>query len=407
MIKRELYLNQIRPFINRPFIKVIAGIRRCGKSVVLQLIAEELERQGVRKEQILYMNFESFEWIDITDAKALYAYVKSVVEKAKKEKVYILLDEIQEVSHWERAVNSFLVDWDVDIYVTGSNSKLLSSELSTYLTGRYVSIHILPLSFKEYLEFHHIATTTEKESLRKAFHNYLRMGGFPAIHTLPYDYEMVYKLIYDLYSSVILRDTVQRHGIRNVELLERVVKFVFDNIGNRMNAKNIADYFKSQHRRVDINTIYNYLGALEGSFIIQRVPRYDIKGKEQLQTNEKYFVSDLSLIYAVMGFKDRMIGGALENIVYWEMRRRGYEVFIGKQEEKEIDFVGIRKNEKLYVQVTYRMDSEATVKREFTPLLAINDQYPKFVVSMDDFWQDNIEGIKHKPIADFLLSEDW
>lgn len=407
MIKRELYLNQIRPFINRPFIKVIAGIRRCGKSVVLQLIAEELERQGVRKEQILYMNFESFEWIDITDAKVLYAYVKGVVEKAKKEKVYILLDEIQEVSHWERAVNSFLVDWDVDIYVTGSNSKLLSSELSTYLTGRYVSIHILPLSFKEYLEFHHIATTTEKESLRKAFHNYLRMGGFPAIHTLPYDYEMVYKLIYDLYSSVILRDTVQRHGIRNVELLERVVKFVFDNIGNRMNAKNIADYFKSQHRRVDINTIYNYLGALEGSFIIQRVPRYDIKGKEQLQTNEKYFVSDLSLIYAVMGFKDRMIGGALENIVYWEMRRRGYEVFIGKQEEKEIDFVGIRKNEKLYVQVTYRMDSEATVKREFTPLLAINDQYPKFVVSMDDFWQDNIEGIKHKPIADFLLSEDW
>lgn len=407
MIKRELYLNQIRPFINRPFIKVIAGIRRCGKSVVLQLIAEELERQGVRKEQILYMNFESFEWIDITDAKALYAYVKSVVEKAKKEKVYILLDEIQEVSHWERAVNSFLVDWDVDIYVTGSNSKLLSSELSTYLTGRYVSIHILPLSFKEYLEFHHIATTTEKESLRKAFHNYLRMGGFPAIHTLPYDYEMVYKLIYDLYSSVILRDTVQRHGIRNVELLERVVKFVFDNIGNRMNAKNIADYFKSQHRRVDINTIYNYLEALEGSFIIQRVPRYDIKGKEQLQTNEKYFVSDLSLIYAVMGFKDRMIGGALENIVYWEMRRRGYEVFIGKQEEKEIDFVGIRKNEKLYAQVTYRMDSEATIKREFTPLLAINDQYPKFVVSMDDFWQDNIEGIKHKPIADFLLSEDW
>lgn len=407
MIKRELYLNQIRPFINRPFIKVIAGIRRCGKSVVLQLIAEELERQGVRKEQILYMNFESFEWIDITDAKALYAYVKSVVEKAKKEKVYILLDEIQEVSHWERAVNSFLVDWDVDIYVTGSNSKLLSSELSTYLTGRYVSIHILPLSFKEYLEFHHIATTTEKESLRKAFHNYLRMGGFPAIHTLPYDYEMVYKLIYDLYSSVILRDTVQRHGIRNVELLERVVKFVFDNIGNRMNAKNIADYFKSQHRRVDINTIYNYLEALEGSFIIQRVPRYDIKGKEQLQTNEKYFVSDLSLIYAVMGFKDRMIGGALENIVYWEMRRRRYEVFIGKQEEKEIDFVGIRKNEKLYVQVTYRMDSEATIKREFTPLLAINDQYPKFVVSMDDFWQDNIEGIKHKPIADFLLSEDW
>ena len=398
-------MKQIRPFMNRPFVKVIAGIRRCGKSVVLQLIAEELERQGVDREHIVYMNFESFEWMDIADAKALYLHIKDKVEKAGG-KVYILLDEIQEVKDWDRAVNSFMADWDVDIYVTGSNSRLLSSELSTYLAGRYVSFHIMPLSFSEYLLFHAIKPDN-KANLREEFQKYLRMGGFPAVHTADYGYEAIYKLVYDIYSSVILRDTIQRHGIRNVELLERVVRFVFDNVGSRLNAKNIADYFKSQQRRVDINTVYNYLDALQGAFIIQRVPRYDIKGKEQLQTNEKYFVSDLSLIYAVMGYKDRMISGALENIVYWEMRRRGYDTFIGKQDSREVDFVGIRRDEKIYVQVTYRMESDATVEREFAPLLAVNDHYPKYVVSMDDLWQDNIEGVRHRHIADFLTDDNW
>ena len=405
MIERELYMKQIRPFMNRPFVKVIAGIRRCGKSVVLQLIEEELERQEVAKEHIVYMNFESFEWMDIADAKALYLYIKDKVEKADG-RVYILLDEIQEVKDWEKAVNSFMVDWDVDVYVTGSNSRLLSSELSTYLAGRYVCFYIMPLSFNEYLLFHGI-NPDSKEVLREEFQKYLRMGGFPAVHTGDYSIESIYKLVYDIYSSVILRDTVQRHGIRNVELLERVVRFVFDNIGSRLNAKNIADYFKSQQRRVDINTVYNYLEALQGAFIIQRVPRYDIKGKEQLQTNEKYFVSDLSLVYAVMGYKDRMISGALGNIVYWEMKRRGYDTFIGKQDSREVDFVGIRRDEKIYVQVTYRMESDATVEREFAPLLAISDHYPKFVVSMDDVWQDNIEGVRHRHIADFLTDGNW
>ena len=296
--------------MNQPLVKVIAGIRRSGKSVVLQLIQGELLKNGVEREHIIYMNFESLEWMDILDAKALYKYMREKVEKLEG-KVYILLDEIQEVEEWERAVNSFMVDWDVDIYVTGSNSRMLSSELSTYLTGRYVSFHVLPLSFKEYLLFHDIPEEEEKEVLRDEFQKYLRMGGFPAIHVANYEYEGIYKLVYDIYSSVILRDTIQRHNIRNVELLERVVKFVFDNIGNRLNAKNIADYFKSQQRKVDINTIYNYLEALQGAFIIQRVPRYDIKGKELLQTNEKYYVSDLSLIYALMGYKDRLIAGAL------------------------------------------------------------------------------------------------
>ena len=405
MFERELYMRQIRPFMNRPFIKVIAGIRRCGKSVVLQLIAKELECHGVRKDHIVYMNFESFEWMDVADAKSLYLHVKNVVERMEG-KVYVLLDEVQEVKEWEKAVNSFMVDWDVDVYVTGSNSRLLSSELSTYLAGRYVSFHIMPLSFREYLLFHGVSPA-DQEVLRDEFRKYLRMGGFPAVHTGDYSYEAIYKLVYDIYSSVILRDTVQRHNIRNVELLERVVKFVFDNIGNRLNAKNIADYFKSQQRKVDINTVYNYLDALQGAFIIQRVPRYDIKGKELMQTNDKYFVSDLSLVYAVMGYKDRMISGALENIVYWEMRRRGYDTCIGKQGSQEVDFVGIRRDEKIYIQVTYRMESEATVEREFAPLLAINDHYPKFVLSLDEVWRDNIKGVRHRHIAGFLMDESW
>lgn len=405
MIDRELYMGKIRPFIDRPVIKVIAGIRRCGKSVVLQLIKEELERRGVPKERIIYMNFESFEWMDIVDAKSLYLYIKKRVEMVG-DKVYILLDEVQEVQGWEKAVDSFMVDWDVDVYVTGSNSRLLSSELSTYIAGRYVSFRIMPLSFGEYLLFHNVANA-DKDVLRGEFLKYIRMGGFPAAHTGNYSYDSIYKLVYDIYSSVILRDTVQRHGIRNVELLERVVRFVFDNIGNRLNAKNIADYFKSQQRKVDINTIYNYMNALQGAFILQRVPRYDIIGKEQLQTNEKYFVSDLSLIYAVMGYKDRMISGALENIVYWEMVRRGYDTYIGKYNNREVDFVGVQGNEKIYVQVTYRMESDATVEREFAPLLSIGDNYPKFVVSMDDVWQDNIEGVKHRHIADFLIDRSW
>ena len=265
----------------------------------MRLIREELLRRGVSEDYIIYMNFESFEWIDMKEAKALYAHIREATKAPGK--YYILLDEIQEVTDWEKAVNAFLVDLDVDIYVTGSNSRLLSSEFSTYLAGRYVAFHIMTLSFREYLLFHDLPLTISVSDRKTEFLKYLRMGGFPAIHTANYDYNAIYKIVYDIYSSVILRDTVQRHSIRNVEMLERVVKFVFDNIGNKLNAKNIADYFKSQQRKVDINTIYNYLNALDSAFVIQRIPRYDIKGKEILQTNEKYFVSDLSLIYSVIG----------------------------------------------------------------------------------------------------------
>ncbi len=405
MIQRESYIEQITPFINKPFVKVITGIRRSGKSVILRLLEAEFLQRGVQNDHIIYMNFESFEWLEVQDSKALYNYIRSRITDDNT--YYILLDEIQVVNEWEKAVNSFLVDFNSDVYITGSNSNMLSSELATYLTGRYVDFHIMTLSFKEYLHFHAVDYNLPNCNGKEEFVKYLRSGGFPAIHTSDYSYDAIYKIVYDIYSSVILRDTVQRNNIRNIELLERIVRFVFDNIGNRLNAKNIADYFKSQHRKVDINTVYNYLNALESAFIIQRVPRYDVKGKEVLQTNEKYFVSDLSLIYSVMGYRDRMIAGMLENLVYLELCRRGYSVYVGKQEDKEVDFVAIRRDEKVYVQVTYQLSSSITIEREVTPLLAINDHYPKYIVSMDDFFQENIEGIKHSYIADFLLSNAY
>ncbi|MDP2692347.1 MAG: ATP-binding protein [bacterium] len=402
MILRPVYLETIKPFIDKPQIKILTGIRRSGKSTVLRLLKEELLAQGVKPEQIIVVNFESFIYADILKAASLYHYIKNRIENTQT--YYLLLDEIQEVEDWEKAVNSFLVDFKVDIYLTGSNSHLLSSELATYLAGRYVEIPVFTLSYKEFLDFrnHYFS---KKQNTGNLFLHYLRMGGFPVIHTADYPEESAYKIVYDIYSSVILRDTVQRYKIRDVELLERVIKFALDNIGNTFSGKNVADYFKSQQRKVDVNTVYNYLNALEGAFILYRVPRYDIKGKEILKTQEKFYVSDISIIYATMGNRDRMIAGILENIVFLELKRRGYKVYVGKLETKEIDFIAERNGEKCYVQVAYKIENEQTVKREFGNLLSINDQYPKYVITMDEFWKDSIEGVNHLYITDFLLKE--
>lgn len=403
MILRPGYLEEIKPFINKPQIKIITGIRRSGKSTILRLLKEELFAKGIKQEQIIAINFESFTYSELLEAPKLYQFIKAEIKT--KQKYYLLLDEIQEVKEWEKAVNSFLVDFDVDIYLTGSNSHLLSSELATYLAGRYVEIPVYTLSYKEFLDFreHYFSKEENSENL---FLLYLRKGGFPVIHTANYPEDSAYKVVYDIYSSVILRDTVQRYKIRDVELLERVIKYAFDNIGNTFSGKNVADYFKSQQRKVDVNTVYNYLNALEGAFILYRVPRYDIKGKEILKTQEKFYVSDISLIYATMGNRDRMIAGILENMVFLELKRRGYEVYIGKLDSNEIDFVAEKKGNKVYIQVAYKLENEQTVDREFGNLLAIKDQYPKYVVTMDEFWKDSIEGVKHLYISDFLLTEN-
>ncbi|GAB6153116.1 ATP-binding protein [Desulfosporosinus burensis] len=405
MIKRELYLEQLRPFIDKPLIKVLTGIRRSGKSAILMMLQEELTQRGTSAENIVYINFESMEYSDIDNAKSLYSFIKSKI--TTKLKYYILLDEIQEVKSWEKAVNSFLVDFNADIYITGSNSKLLSSELATYIAGRYIEINVTSLSFKENLQFKKILTGTDITDIQKEFIRFIRLGGFPILHTAGYSHEDAYKIIKDIYASAILRDIVQRNRIRNIELLEKIVKYVFENIGNMFSAKKVADYFKNQQRKVDIETVYNYLDALEGAFIIYRVPRYDLRGKEVLQTNEKYFIGDQGLKYAVMGYKDRDISGILENIVFLELKRKGYQVYVGKFDEKEIDFVAVKKEQKVYVQVAYKLAEESTVEREFGALLGIRDHYPKYVVTMEDFWQDNIEGIKHKNLAEFLLMDEY
>ena len=404
MISRPIYIEQLKSFINKPQIKIITGIRRSGKSTVLHLLKQALINGGVNEDQVISVNFESFAYAELTTAPKLYQYVKEKIQQDQKS--YLLLDEIQEVDSWEKAVNSFLVDFDVDIYLTGSNSHLLSSELATYLAGRYVEIPVFTLSFREFLNFrNHYFPDDETPST--TFAHYLRMGGFPVIHTVNYDEETTYKVVRDIYSSVILRDTVQRHKIRDIELLERVVRYAFDNIGNTFSGKNVADYFKNQQRKMDINTIYNYLNALEAAFILYRVPRYDIKGKEILKTQEKFYAGDVSLVYATMGNRDRMIAGILENIVFLELKRRGFQVYVGKLDNKEIDFIAEKQGEKIYVQVAYKLESKQTVDREFSPLLSVDDHYPKYVVTMDDFWKDAIDGVKHILIPDFLLTQNW
>lgn len=405
MIKRDLYLDKIRPFIDKPFIKVITGIRRCGKSTILMMIKEEILDKGIDDSNIVYINFESMLYSDIDNSKKLYSYVKDQVKNSNK--YYLFFDEIQEVKDWEKAINSFLIDFDCDIYITGSNSKLLSSELATYLTGRYIEINVNTLSFGEYLDFRKQVNHIDDINTREELKRFIRLGGFPAVHTGNYDIESAYKIVSDIYSSALLRDTIQRYKIRNIELLERIVKFVFDNVGNTFSANNIAKYFKSQQRNVDINTIYNYLNALESSFIIQKVSRYDIAGKNILKTNEKFYLADQSLKYATMGYKDRAISGILENIVYLELKSRGYDIFIGKLGDTEVDFIAEKQNEKVYIQVSYVLVDESTIEREFRPLLKIKDHYPKYVVTMDDFFEDNIDGVKHVNLADFLLMEKF
>lgn len=399
MIARNNYIQGIEPFIDKPQIKVITGIRRSGKSFVMRLLKEKIKERGVEDEQIIAINFESFQYVDVLEARKLYEFIQNKIKSSKK--YYLLLDEIQEVKEWERAVNSFLVDFNVDIYITGSNSHLLSSELATYLAGRYVETSIYTLSYKEFLDFREAYFPKEKNQ-GDLFLLYLRRGGFPVIHTVDYDEESSHKVVYDIYSSVILRDTVQRYKIRDIELLERIIKYAFDNVGNTFSGKNIADYFKSQQRKVDVNTVYNYLNALEGAFILYRVPRFDIKGKEILKTQEKFYVSDVAIIYATMGYRDRMIGGILENIVFLELKRRDYKVYVGKFNDVEIDFVAEKKDKKIYVQVAYKLENEQTIAREFGNLELVDDNYPKYVVTMDDFWKDNINGIKHLHITEFL-----
>ena len=404
MIKRNLYLEEIKKYINKPIIKVITGMRRSGKSMILKLIQEELKNDGIDKKNIIYINFESLVFMDIKDFETLYKYITKKINNISG-KIYILLDEIQEVKGWEKAINSFLVDLDVDIYITGSNANLLSSELATYIAGRYIEIKIYPLSFQEYIDFASENNKDNPLTLDEYFNQYLNFGGLPGIHILNYNKEEIYQYLADVYNSILLRDVIARNNIRDIELLERVVLYIMDNIGNTFSAKSISDFLKNQGRKLSIETIYNYLKALENAFIISKVQRYDIKGKNILETQEKYYLSDLGFRHTKLGYQSNDISGYLENIVFLELLRRKYKVNIGKQDNKEIDFVANLRDENLYLQISYLLASPETIEREFSPLKFIKDNYPKMVLSMDNLPESNIEGIKRKRIIDFLLEK--
>ena len=403
MIERPLYLDKIMPFVDTPFVKILTGVRRCGKSTILKMIIKKLrEEKHVDDEQILSYRFDSMEYEDMT-TKELYLELKSKIIQSKK--TYLFLDEIQEIEGWEKVVNTLASDFDVDIYITGSNSRMMSSEISTYLTGRYITFHIYTLSFEEYLMFKKSYTTLKE--LKQEFSQYVRLGGFPATHLQDYSQDEVYTIVKDIYNSTIFSDIVRRNQVKKIDQLERVVKYTFNNIGNTFSAKSISNYFKSEQRKIDNETVYSYLEKLQKAYILHKCSRYDLQGKDILKTQEKFYLADVSLRYSVLGYTVDSVAASLENIVYLELKRRGYDVYIGKIKDKEIDFVATKQNEKIYVQVTQEIKSEKTQKREYEQLLEIRDNYPKYVVMADDFAGGNYEGIKTMNIVDFLLCKEY
>jgi len=364
------------------------------------MVAEKLVERGIPDERILMYNLDSLQYEGAT-AKTLYDEIKGKI--LPKGKTYLFLDEIQEIKDWEKAVNSFMTDFDVDLYVTGSNSRMMSSEISTYLTGRYIQFRIFPLSFKEYLTFKNEYSKTESPHLELA--KYLRYGGFPALHLQEYTVDEAYTIVKDIYNSTIFTDIVKRGQIRKVDQLERIVKFAFDNIGRTFSAASISKYLKSERRTIDNETVYSYLNKLEGAFILYRCSRFDLQGKELLKTQEKFYVCDPAMKYSVLGYTPDSVAAMLENVVYLELLRRGYEVAIGQLTVGEIDFVATKQENTIYVQVTQKIESAETEKREYERLLDIKDNYPKYVLRTDEFADGNYKGIKTMHIADFLLSD--
>ena len=403
MINRPLYMDKIMTYVDTPFVKVLTGIRRSGKSTIMKMVMNKLENERhIPKENIISMRFDSMEYEDMT-AKQMFETIKAGL--SDQGRTYLFLDEVQEISGWEKVVNSFLGEYDVDIYVTGSNSRMMSSEIATYLTGRYVFFQVYPLSFEEYLSFRR--EVTEVKTLHLELADYIRLGGFPATHLRAYSQDEVYTIVRDIYNSTIFSDIVRRNQIRKVDQLERVVKYTFSNVGNTFSAKSISDYLKSEKRSIDNETVYSYLEKLEKAYILYRCSRYDLQEKEILKTQEKFYLADTSLRYSVLGYGPDSVASSLENVVYLELCRRGYKVYIGKTTDGEVDFVASRQGEKLYVQVTQEIHSEKTEKREYERLLEIKDNYPKYVLRTDEFASGNYEGIKTMHIADFLLSKDF
>ena len=403
LIKRELYMSRIRPFIGTDLVKVMTGIRRCGKSVMLGLIKEELKESGVPETQFIAFNFEDMRNANLCTAQALHC---EVVNRASEisGKVYLFFDEIQEVTNWEKCINSLRVEMDCDIYITGSNARLLSGELATVLGGRYVEFTIYPFSYAEFMELYKDIFPDVTDSV--VFQRYLTLGGMPYLANLHFVEEPSRQYLTDVYNSVVLNDVVKRNKIRDIDLLTRIVTYVIGNIGTTFAATSITKFLKNERRTVATDTVLNYIQYCVSAYLFYQVKRQDIQGKQVLSTNEKYYMADHGLREAVFGGNMRDINLVLENIVYMELLRRGYAITVGKIGAKEIDFICQKQEQKIYVQVTYLLASEETIQREFGIYESVRDNFPKYVVSMDEF-DFSRNGIKHKNIREFLLMKEW
>lgn len=403
MIKREMYMSRIRPFIGGELIKVMTGIRRSGKSVMLELIKEELAESGVNPARFISVNFEDMGNAHLQTAKALH---EEITRRASETggKVYLFFDEIQEVKDWEKCVNSLRVTLDCDIYITGSNARLLSSELATYLAGRYVEFVIYPFSFAEFLELYRSVMPTEETG--RCFQKYLLFGGMPYLANLRYADEPSRQYLTDLFNSIQLKDIVKRNKVRDVDLLERNISYVMANVGTTFSANSLVKFFRNERRTVAVETVLNYMKYCCDAYLFYQVKRQDLQGKQILASNEKYYIADHGIREAVFGGNMRDINLVLENIVFMEFLRRGYSVTVGRTGDKEIDFVCDKRGEKLYVQVAYLLATEDTVNREFDVYDSVRDNFPKYVVSLDEFDMSR-NGIKHRNIRDFLLMEEW
>ncbi len=399
MIIRSQYMELLKTYRDVPLVKILAGIRRCGKSTILEMLRDDLQKNGVAADHIISMCYTSEDFDDGMTDKDMYEGIKAQMNSGGR--YYLLLDEVQEIDGWEKAVNSLLENTDTDIYVTGSNSKLMSSEISTYLTGRYISIPVYTLSFAEYLEFKKQSGLSTRELLNE----YIRLGGFPIVALSSFDERAAYQIVEGIYNSVITSEITKRHNLANFDLFNRVVRYIVENVGKTFSANAIVKFLKSEGRFLSVEAVYNYPNWLEKAFVIYRCQRYDLQGKSVLKTQEKFYLADSSLKYCIMGFNPKSIAAMLENIVYFELRRKGYDVYIGKNETREIDFVAVRRDERIYVQVCRRLPEESD--REVANLLEIKDHYPKYVVTLDELAAGNINGVKIVHLADFLLEDEY
>ena len=393
LINREVYIRRIQPFMRKSIAKVLIGQRRVGKSFLLFQLMDKVQQEEPDA-NIIYLNFEDFAFNQIRTAEDMYAYISSRLLEGKYN--YIFIDEIQEIAHFEKVVRSLLLDPFNDVYITGSNAKMLSGELATYLSGRYVEFKIYSLSYLEFLQFHRL------ENTRQSLDLYSRYGGLPYLINLPLTDEVVNEYLKSVYSTIVFRDVVSRYNLRNIDFLEKLIRFLAENIGSLFSAKNISNYLKSQHTAISVTQIQNYTHYLSNAFLIHRVERYDLVGKRVFEIGEKYYFENLGIRNIVIGYRITDRAKLLENLVYNHLLYLGYEVRIGYIGDKEIDFIGEKSNEKIYVQVALQINNETTAQREFGNLLKIPDNYLKIVVTDEAFQGNTYEGIRHYSIQDFL-----